>query len=65
MAVADSLVEYQDQRGHRVLMVDRPNSVSHWSIARSTRPAVIISSGGGCTGVERELVVKQRCSVLR
>ena len=27
------------------LIVDRPNSVSHWSIARSTRPAVIIRTG--------------------
>jgi hypothetical protein len=27
------------------LIVDRPNSVSHWSMARSTRPAVIIATG--------------------
>jgi hypothetical protein len=41
MAVADSLVNAETV----FLMVDRPNSVSYWSIALSTRHAVIIPSG--------------------
>jgi len=45
MAVADSLVEYQDQRGHRVLD-GRPAELGlPLVVARSTRPAVIIPSG--------------------